>query len=159
MAELRLREAVAADAEVVYRLMRDLAHHLEMADEFTATLDDVVRDAFGPAPLYEMVLAEIGDRPAGLATYYSTYSTFKGRPALFLDNLFVEDWARGQQVGRALMAEVCRVALARGCCRIDLNVLRDNPAREFYETVGMEPSKEHPYQIYADAMRRLIEQG
>jgi GNAT superfamily N-acetyltransferase len=159
MAELRLRQAVAADAEVVYGMMRDLAHHLELADEFSATLDDVVRDAFGPTPRYEVTLAEIGDRPAGLATYYPTYSTFKGRPALFLDNLFVEDWARGQQVGRALMAEVCRVALERGYCRIDLNVLRDAPARGFYETVGMEPSKEHPYQIYADAMRRVIEEG
>ena len=136
-------------------MLRDLAHHLNHEADFTATLDDVRRDAFGQARQYESVLAELGDRPAGLATYFPMYSTYKGRPCLYLDNLFVEDWARGLRVGRALMAEVCRVAVARDCCRVELKVLHNNPARGFYEALGMAPSAERPYVIQAEAMHRL----
>ena len=76
MAEVRTRLANLADAPVVLRMIRGLAQHLDQGDDFTATLDDLRRDGFGPDPRYESVLAEIGARPAGLATYFPMYSTF-----------------------------------------------------------------------------------
>ena len=155
MAEVRTRLANLADAPVVLRMIRGLAQHLDQGDDFTATLDDVRRDGFGPDPRYESVLAEIGARPAGLATYFPMYSTFRGRPFLYLDCLYVEDWARGQKLGRALMAHVYRTAKARDCCRIELNVAVNNPARRFYESIAMALNPDLPYVVREKAFSGL----
>ncbi len=158
MADLKVRLASAADAPVVLGMIQGLAHYLGQGDAFTATLDDVLRDGFGPARHYETVLAEVGARPAGLAIYFPMYSSFRGRPCLFLDSLYVEDWARGLKAGRALMAHVYGAAKARDCCRIELKVAANSPARGFYESLGMAPCPDRPYIVQAEAFSRLIDE-
>ncbi|HMB75640.1 MAG TPA: GNAT family N-acetyltransferase [Kiloniellaceae bacterium] len=155
MARLTLRAALPADAETVYRMIRDLCTALGEGELFEARLEDVQRDAFGPDRRYETWLAELDERPVGLLSFYMTYSTYKGAPCLFIDNLFVEPWARGERAGAKLMAAAARLAIERGCCRIDLHVLKSNPARSFYDAIGLMATDERPYSIDRVGLRKL----
>ncbi len=155
MSGLDIRPADPEDAAVVHAMLRALAEHVGDSEKFANTLEKVRRDAFGPEARYETYLAELDGRPAGLAAIFMTYSTFTGRPCLFVDSLYVEDWARGADVGRQLMALACRLACARDCVRVDLNVHHDNPAQHFYQTLGMAATGEQPYQIKGEAMQAL----
>ena len=112
MARLLLRAAGPDDVETVYGMLRALCLALGEEALFEACVEDVRRDAFGSEPLYECHLAELDGRPAGLLSFFMTYSTYKGAPCFFVDNLFVEPWARGQAVGAKLMTEAARLALA-----------------------------------------------
>ena len=154
---LEIRPAVAADAETVYQMICDLAGALGDSDKLTAQLDDVRRDAFGPEQCYEAWLAYSDGVPVGLLSFYMTYSTYRGAPCLFVDNLYIEPHARRQAVGRALMAQAARIAHERHCCRLDLHVLETNVARDFYEAIGMSLSDELYYWIDADGLRQLTD--
>ena len=155
MTGITLRAAQAADAEAVFAMLRDLARDVGEADEFVSTLADVRRDGFGPNPRYETILAELDGRPAGFMTFFPTYSTHKGRPCLCVDNFYVVPEARDRHVARRLMARVCRLAAGRDCCRVELKVRADNPARGFYESIGMAMTEELPYTIRDQALRDL----
>ncbi len=159
MSAIKLRRAHVEDAETVFRMLRALAHHVGEAEEFVSTLEDVRRDGFGTRPCYETIMAEIDARPAGIATFFPIYSTHKGRPCLFVDNLYVESWARGRDIGRLLMGRVCRLAVERNCCRVELAVLHDNPARGFYQAIGMEQGAGVSYAIRELALQELAERG
>ena len=157
--KVRLRAARPQDAETIHLMLKALADHMGQGEKFAATVEDVRRDCFGPRPLYEALLAELDGCPAGLAVYFSTYSTFNGRPCLFVDSLYVHDEARGYDLGRRLMATVCARAVARGCCRVDLQVLHSNAARGFYENIGMRLTEELPYEITGRALQDLAALG
>jgi GNAT superfamily N-acetyltransferase len=102
-----------------------------------ATEADLVRHAFGAAPQFEAILAFIDGEPAGVALFHTRFSTWLGRPGLYLEDLYVVEKARGQGVGRRLMARLAAIAVERGWGRIDFNVLDWNPARRFYERLGL----------------------
>ena len=95
--------------------------------------------------------------PGGVATFFQTYSTHKARPCLFIDNLYIETRARGRSLGRLLMARVCRLAVERNCCRVELKVINDNPARAFYRAIGMAETRETPCVIRDHAMHELAD--
>ncbi len=155
MQGIRLRDAEQQDLEFVFDCLRRLAHEVGEAAHFVSSIEDVRRDAFGSRPHYEVLIGEWQGQAAGLATYFPIYSTYKGRPALYVDNLFVHDWARGARLGRRLMSGVCALAEARGCCRVELKVLSGNPARHFYESLGMSASEEQHYRIEGASMTQL----
>jgi len=90
--------------------------------EFRATIEDVERDGFGKSPLYESWLTEVDGVPLGLATFFLCYSTFNGKPSLLLDNLFVQESARGVKIGEKLVTKIGCRALELNCCRIELLV-------------------------------------
>jgi GNAT superfamily N-acetyltransferase len=150
-----LRAAGRDDAEAVFVLLRALAEAVGEAEAFAATVEDVRRDGFGPAPLYESLIAELDGRPVGLLTLFPTYSTYKGRPCLHVNDLYVAPEARERGVARQLMARVCRLALQRGCCRVELKVLENNAARDFYESIGMGATAEVAYTIRDRALSDL----
>jgi len=150
-----LRPARPADAETVFVLLRALAEAVGEAEAFCTTADDVRRDGFGPAPLYESLIAELDGRPVGLLTHFATYSTYKGRPCLHVNDLYVAPEARGRGVGRRLMAQACRLALERECCRVELKVLQNNQARDFYESIGMGATAEVAYTVTGGALTDL----
>ena len=156
--DITLRQARLEDAAAVFRMQGALAQQIGEGDLFKASLADVERDAFGPAPLYDTLLAELEDKLAGLMTTFMTYSTYSGSPALFVDNLFVEDWARGRGVGRLLMARASAMAEARGCVRVDLEVREDNPARGFYRSIGMVEKSDVLCTLNGGALRTLAEE-
>ncbi|MEM7225949.1 MAG: GNAT family N-acetyltransferase [Pseudomonadota bacterium] len=158
MSEVRLRDAEPGDASVILQMLRDLAEAVGEAEASEARLDDIERDGFGPHRHFETIIAEAEGRAAGMMVIFPTYSTYKGRPCLFVNDLYVAPWARGLGVGRLLMARACRLALIRGCCRVELHVLQDNPARSFYEGIGMVASEERVYVARGQAMEDLAEQ-
>ncbi|MDF1792456.1 MAG: GNAT family N-acetyltransferase [Thalassobaculaceae bacterium] len=144
--EITIRQAVLRrpdetgddDAETVRRLVRALAEVQEAADYVTGTEDDLRRDGSGDNPYFRAMLAERADGAAvGLALYYFVYSTWAGRPKLYVEDLYVDGDLRGTGLGRRLMAALAREAIAHGCIKLDLSVKTNNNARDFYARLGL----------------------
>lgn len=134
---ITIRFATAADAPLLLRLIRELAAFERAPEAVVATEADLVRHGFGPSPQFEAILAFLGGEPAGVALFHTRFSTWLGRPGLYLEDLFVVEKARGQGVGRRLLARLAAIALDRGWGRVDFHVLDWNPARRFYERLGL----------------------
>ena len=137
MSDIRIRLATADDAGLLLRFIRELAIFERAPDAVVATEADLVRRGFGPQPQFEAILAFLDGEPAGAALFHSRFSTWLGRPGLYLEDLFVTEAARGRGVGRQLMARLAAIAVERGWGRIDFHVLDWNPARAFYHRLGM----------------------
>jgi GNAT superfamily N-acetyltransferase len=137
VSDIRIRLATADDAGLLLRFIRELAIFERAPDAVVATEADLVRHGFGPQPQFEAILAFLDGEPAGAALFHSRFSTWLGRPGLYLEDLYVRDSARGQGVGRRLMARLAAIAIERGWGRIDFHVLDWNPARAFYHRLGM----------------------
>lgn len=132
-----VRAATADDVGLLLRLIRELAIFERAPDAVVATEADLLRHGFGANPQFEAILAFLDGEPAGAALFHSRFSTWLGRPGLYLEDLFVCEAARGHGVGRRLMAGLAAIALERGWGRIDFHVLEWNPARRFYERLGL----------------------
>jgi GNAT superfamily N-acetyltransferase len=132
-----VRPASARDAADVLRLVRELAEYERAPHEVVATEADFLRDGFGPEPLFHVLVAERDERVVGFALYFFAYSTWQGRPVLYLEDLFVEPAHRKHGVGLSLMRALADVAVQRGCTRFCWQVLDWNaPAIAFYEKLG-----------------------
>ncbi|MGH8998016.1 MAG: GNAT family N-acetyltransferase [Acidimicrobiia bacterium] len=139
--DVLIRDATAADLDVVAGLIRGLADYEHLTDEVTWTLDGLGRSLFGPGAVPRVVLAELPAvaAPVGLAVWFPTYSTFLGRPGIWLEDLFVVPEHRGADVGRALLEHVFNLA---GDGRVEWAVLDWNaPSIAFYESLGARPTQ------------------
>jgi GNAT superfamily N-acetyltransferase len=140
---LAIRPAEAADVPVILRLIHGLAEYERAPDAVTATEADLLRDGFGRRPLFHVVLAEWDGAPIGFAFYFFNYSTWQGKPGLYLEDLFVDPPFRGRGVGKALLVHLARIAVTQGCGRYQWQVLDWNePAIRFYESMGARVLKE-----------------
>lgn len=155
MNEITIRDASEADAPFMYDMFRRLAEHVGELEHFSSTLEDVKRDAYGDQRHYSALIAEVDGRPLGVSTYYFTYSTYAGRPCLFVLDLIVHEDARGRKLGAALVRRLAAIAVDRGCHRIDLHVHRHNDAIGFYEAIGMQQTVELPFVLSGDALIRM----
>jgi GNAT superfamily N-acetyltransferase len=156
---IAIRFAQADDAALLLRFIRELAAFERAPDAVVATEADLVRHGFGPQPQFEAILAFLDGAPAGAALFHSRFSTWLGRPGLYLEDLYVTEAARGQGVGRRLMARLAAIAVERGWGRIDFHVLEWNPARQFYERLGLRPHAEWlRYGADEAALKRLAEE-
>ena len=157
MSDVHVRFARPDDAATIVRFVRALAaFEHEPPETVRLTEADVLRDGFGPQPRFETLIAELRGVPAGFALFSPNYSTWEGRPGLYLEDLFVDEQMRGSGVGRALMAACARVAADRGWRRLELAVLDWNPAREFYSGLGMQHSRAWlPYRLEPGAVTAL----
>ena len=134
---LRVRPATARDVPVVLALIRGLAEYERLAHTVTATAAAIRRHGFGRRRYFEALICRRGRRPVGFALYFFTYSTFVGRPTLYLEDLFVLPAERGRGAGRALLSALARIAVRRGCGRMEWTVLDWNrPAIRFYRRLG-----------------------
>ena len=134
---ITIRPATIDDAPLIVRFIRELGQFEKAAPhELKVTEDDVRRWGFGPEKVFEAIIAEQDGDPRGFAVFFRNYSTWEGRPGLYLEDLFVPERFRKQGIGLALLREVARIAVARGCPRVDWAVLTWNPAREFYRSIG-----------------------
>ena len=137
---MRIRAAAPDDVPLILAFIRELAAYERLAHEVVASEASLAATLFGPRPAAEVVLAEIDGAPAGFALYFHNYSTFLGRPGLYLEDLFVRPEFRGRGIGRALLARLARIAVERGCGRMEWWVLDWNaPAAGFYERLGARP--------------------
>ena len=137
---LTLRFAEAADTGLILELVRELAEYERLSHEVRADVP-TLRDAlFGARPAAEVVIAEHEGRPAGFALFFGNFSTFVGRPGIYLEDLFVRPAFRRLGIGRALLTWLAALAAERGCGRLEWAVLDWNkPAIDFYRTLGATP--------------------
>ncbi len=156
-AALRLRPATVDDVPTILALIRGLAEYERLAHECVATEDALRATLFGERPQAEVVIAEWAGEPAGFALFFHNYSTFLARRGLYLEDLFVLPAHRGRGIGRALLVELARVAVARGCGRLEWSVLDWNaPAIGFYRALGAVPMDEWTImRVTGDALARL----
>ncbi len=134
-----IRPATAEDVLQILAFIRALAAYEREPDAVMATEADLLRDGFGPNPFYFCLIAEHDGRPAGFAFYFFNYSTWVGRPGLYLEDLFVEPEFRGLGIGKALLERVAAIAVANNCPRMQWEVLDWNtPAIDFYRAMGAE---------------------
>ena len=135
--ETVIREATPADAALILSFIRALAEFERAPDAVTATEEGLIRDGFGPNPFYYCVIAEYEGRAAGFAFYFFNYSTWMGRPGIYLEDLFVHPEFRGKGIGKALLKRVAEIAVEKGCKRMQWEVLDWNtPAIDFYRAMG-----------------------
>ena len=154
---LNIRPAVPADAPTIANLVRELADYEKLLDEARATPQDFLRELESPNPVIRVLIAEWNGEPCGFALYFFTFSTFKARPTLYLEDLFVVPEERGSGIGRRLLVELARIAVARDCGRMEWSVLDWNtPAREFYFKLGAVAMDEWTvFRMTPDAFGRL----
>jgi GNAT superfamily N-acetyltransferase len=134
---LSIRPATQADLPLIAQLIRDLADYEKLAHE--VRFDPTVLGAklFGPRPYAEVAIGEIGGVAQGFALFFHNFSTFEGRPGIYLEDLFVRPVARGSGLGKALLAHLAALALERDCARLEWSVLDWNaPAIGFYRKLG-----------------------
>jgi GNAT superfamily N-acetyltransferase len=154
-----IRAATAADVPQILAFIRALAEFERAPEAVKATEEGLLRDGFGPDPFYYCLIAEHDGRPAGFAFYFFNYSTWVGRPGIYLEDLFVHPEFRGLGIGKALLRQVAAIAVERGCQRMNWAVLDWNtPAIDFYRTAGAEFLDEwRGVRLDGDALLRLAE--
>jgi GNAT superfamily N-acetyltransferase len=152
-----IRPAVRADIPQILAFIRALAEYEREPDAVLATEDDLLRDGFGPNPFYFCLIAEQDGRPAGFAFYFFNYSTWLGRPGLYLEDLFVLPEFRGLGVGKKLLQRVAAIAIEKNCPRLQWEVLDWNqPAIDFYKAMGADFLDEwRNVRVTGEALARL----
>jgi GNAT superfamily N-acetyltransferase len=158
---LRIRLATREDAPLILELIRGLAAYERAPDAVVATEADLVRDGFSGSPKFHCVLAEWNGKSAGFAFYFFHYSTWIGRPGLYLEDLFVRPELRGKGIGKALLTHLAQVAVRENCYAMRWQVLDWNqPAIDFYEKLGAKVMREWlDVRVSGEALRKLAGTG
>ncbi|HEV2805282.1 MAG TPA: GNAT family N-acetyltransferase [Chthoniobacterales bacterium] len=157
MTEFAIRTATEADLPVILDLIRDLATYERAPDAVVATEAGLREVLFGPKPAAEVLLALEKAEPVGFAVFFHNFSTWLGRPGLYLEDLFVRPEKREKGYGRALLERLAQIARERGCGRMEWAVLDWNdPAIQFYRKLGAEPMDEWTvFRLTAEGIARL----
>jgi len=155
--DFHIRPARVEDAPIILELIRDLATYERAPEEVTATEEQLVDVLFGERPAAEVLLAFEGESPVGFALFFHNFSTWLGRPGLYLEDLFVKPKKRGNGYGRALLVELAKIAMERGCGRMEWAVLDWNePAIKFYHALGARPMDEWTvFRLTRDGIEKL----
>jgi GNAT superfamily N-acetyltransferase len=158
---LELRTATSKDAGLILAFIKKLAEYEKLSHEVVATEWELERTLFGPKPFAEVAIAELKGKPVGFALFFHNYSTFLGKPGLYLEDLFVEPETRGLGVGKALLIYLAKLAEERGCGRFEWAVLDWNePSIRFYESLGAVAMKEWTvYRETGQALTKLASQN
>jgi len=154
---LELRPARREDVPLILQLIRELAEFEHLRDEVTATESQLEHHLFGDHCYAEVLLAFVNSQPAGFALFFHNYSTFVGKPGIYLEDLYVRDQFRAQGVGTALLKAIGQLAVSRSCGRFEWSVLNWNKrAIDFYEKMGARPLSEWTvYRIKGESLLKL----
>ena len=158
---LNIRIANASDIPLILQFIRELAEYEKAPEKAVATAEDLRRHGFGADPKFRVLIAEWESEPAGFSLFFYHYSTWVGRPTLFLEDVFVRPRFRGQGIGKALLLRLAKVAVEEGCGRFEWQVLDWNtPAIEFYQSLGAKPMKEWlTMRVSGEELRALARQA
>ena len=156
---LTLVPATPADVPLILQLIRDLASYEKLSHEVVATEESLHRALFGDRPHVETVIARVAGQAAGFALFFHNFSTFLGKPGIYLEDLFVRPEFRGQGIGKALLRHLAKLACERGCGRLEWAVLDWNkPAIDFYAGLGAQPVSQWLLnRLSGDALEALAE--
>ncbi len=137
---ITLREATPEDIPLILQFIQDLADYEKEPAAAGATSEDIQRTIFEDRAYANVIIGEIDGQPRGFSLYFFNYSTWLGKPGLYLEDLFVQPAARGSGLGKALLLNLVRIAQEKGCGRMEWSVLDWNtPAIEFYRSLGAVP--------------------
>jgi GNAT superfamily N-acetyltransferase len=156
-----IRTATVVDVPIILELIRALATYERAPNEVTATEEQLVDVLFGEKPAAEVLLAFEAGAPVGFAVYFYNFSTWLGRPGMYLEDLFVRPEDRGKGYGRALLVHLAKIAHNRGCGRMEWAVLDWNePAIDFYRKLGARPLGDWTvFRLTRDGISRLADTG
>jgi GNAT superfamily N-acetyltransferase len=154
-----LRPAETRDVGVILGFIKELADYERLSHEVVATEAMLQRHLFGARPVAESLIAEYDGAPAGFALFFHSFSTFLGKPGLYLEDLYVSPDLRGNGIGKALLRHLAGLALERDCGRVEWAVLDWNaPAIQFYHGIGAAPLAEwNTYRLAGSALRDFAE--
>jgi GNAT superfamily N-acetyltransferase len=158
-----IRSAMEADIPIILQFIKDLAEYEKLSHEVTATEEILRRNLFGERKTAEVLLASEGNTNVGFAVFFHNFSTFLGKPGIYLEDVFIKPEFRGRGYGKALMVYVARLAKARDCGRFEWSVLNWNtPSIKFYQSLGAVPLSEWCVQrvtgeaLHALAAKRIV---
>jgi GNAT superfamily N-acetyltransferase len=134
---IAIRAAAPDDLDLIFRFICALAEYEKLRHEVRADKALLGQHLFGPKPMAEVLIGEIDGLARGFALFFHNFSTFEGKPGIYLEDLFVEPAARGAGLGKALLAQLAQLAAERGCARLEWSVLDWNaPSIAFYKALG-----------------------
>lgn len=155
---IHIRKASSDDAALLLQLIKELAEFERISHEVITTKEILGESLFGAKPSAEAVIVELDGKTAGFAVYFNNFSTFVGRPGLYIEDLYVRPEYRGKGIGKALFKHCAEVALERNLGRVEWAVLNWNPARDFYKHFGAEPMNDWViYRLTGDDLRKLAD--
>jgi GNAT superfamily N-acetyltransferase len=158
---INIRAAVPGDFALITSLIRELADYEELLHEVRFDYEVMYANLFGERPAAEVLIGEVDGLAAGFALHFQTFSTFEGRPGIYLEDLFVEPHARGRGLARALLARLAELVIERGGARLEWSVLAWNElAMGFYRTIGAAPVEGwERWRVEGDALQALAGDG
>lgn len=153
----RIEQATPADIPLVLSLIRELAEFEHLLHEARASEADLRETLFGDRPFAEVIIGRLGSEAVGFALFFHNYSTFLGKPGIYLEDLFVRPERRGNGFGEQLLRHLARLAVQRGCGRFEWSVLDWNqPAIDFYKKLGAQPLNDWTtFRVTGDALTQL----
>ena len=159
MSRLHIRPARPEDVDLILALIGELADYEKLGDQAVATPAQLAEHLFGPRPYAEVLIGEVEGQAVGFALFFHNFSTFLGKPGLYLEDLYVRPAARGAGLGKAFLTRLAALALERGCGRLEWGVLDWNePAIGFYQRLGALPMDEWTsYRLSGAALQALAE--
>jgi GNAT superfamily N-acetyltransferase len=154
---LSIRPATPEDIPLILAFIGELAEYERAPEQAVARPEDLLRDGWGPAPKFRVLIADWERQPAGFALFFHNYSTWQGRPALYLEDLFVRLAFRGRGIGKALLVHLAKIAVKENCGRFQWSVLDWNqPSIDFYEALGARKKSEWVImQVDGEALEKL----
>ncbi|WP_372873868.1 N-acetyltransferase family protein [Pseudomonas sp.] len=161
MSHLHIRSAQPDDVGLIIGFIRELAEYEKLSDQVVADPAQMREHLFGTRPFAEVLIGEVNDAAAGFALFFHNYSTFLGKPGIYLEDLYVRSSARGTRLGTALLGKLASLAIERGCGRLEWSVLDWNePAVDFYKRLGAQPLDDWTqYRLTGPALHELSQRS
>ena len=155
---IKVRHTDEKDIPLIMNFVRSLAEFEGLSDQVLSSEEDIAEALFGKRTYAEAIIAELDGKPAGFIIFFHNFSSFAGKPGLFIEDIFVYPEYRMKGIGRALMLHCAEIAKERNCGRMEWNVLDWNPARSFYERFGGELQEEWLlYRLDREGIEKLAE--
>jgi len=156
--EIVIKKGTIDDVETIYNFIYQLAEYEKLTDEVTTTSEELAKTLFSENTHTHTIIGYFENKPVGFALYFYNYSTFKGKPGLYLEDLFVIPEMRGKGFGKTLLIELTNIAKDNKCARLEWSVLDWNkPAIDFYKSLGAKPMDEWTvFRLTEDGINNLI---